>query len=203
MGVNGWPLFGLLAAVETALFAGAWTGFGGDEPGLRALTRFTVRISFLVFAVVYAAAPLQILLPSLTTRWISRNRRYLGVAFAWAHGLHALAIALLAHRVGNEFAPRPVSLIGGGYVYLLVVCMAATSFDRTARWLGPGRWALLHRLGLHTLWLDFAVSWTSAALRASSPVYLPFALTAWGVAGLRLTAHLARSRAADSVVRAA
>jgi methionine sulfoxide reductase heme-binding subunit len=201
--VNGWPLLGLLAALESALFAVALAAFGSDEAGMRALVRLTVRVSFLVFIVVYAAAPLCRLFPSPATRWVARNRRYLGVSFAWAHGLHALAIALLAHRIGDAFAPRPVSLIGGGYVYLLVVGMAATSFDRTARWLGPRRWGLLHRLGLHTIWLDFAVSWTSAALRASSPVYLPLALATWGAAGLRLAALYARSRVAEPIVRTA
>jgi hypothetical protein len=34
--MNGWSVFALLAVLETALFAGALSGFGADEPGLRA-----------------------------------------------------------------------------------------------------------------------------------------------------------------------
>ena len=101
--MNGWRLFGLLAALESALFAAGLAASGSDEAGLRALVRFTVRVSFAVFAVVYAAAPLRRLYPAPATRWLLRNRRYLGVSFAWAHGLHGLAIALLARRLGDAF----------------------------------------------------------------------------------------------------
>src|SRR4029434_5120027 len=100
---NGWRVFGLLAAAETAIFAAALAGFGTDEAGLRALVRLTVRVSFLVFVVVYAASPLRPLVPSRATRWSALNRRYLGVSFAWAHGLHGLAIALLALLLGDGF----------------------------------------------------------------------------------------------------
>src|SRR5688572_12578773 len=48
--MNGWRVFGLLAALETALFATGLAAFGSDEAGLRALVRSTVRVSFVVFA---------------------------------------------------------------------------------------------------------------------------------------------------------
>jgi methionine sulfoxide reductase heme-binding subunit len=160
--MNGWRVFWLLAAIETALFAAGLAAFGTDEPGLRALVRFTVRVSFLVFAVVYAVAPLRRLYPAPATRWLLRNRRYLGVSFAWAHGLHGLAIALLALLLGDSFAVDPATRLGGGLAYLLIAAMAITSFDRTARWLGPRRWGLLHRAGLHWLWFIFALNWTAS-----------------------------------------
>jgi hypothetical protein len=183
--MGGWRVFWLLAALETALFAGALHGFGTDEAGLRALVRLTVRVSFAVFIAVYAAAPLRKLFPSTATRWLSRNRRYLGVSFAWAHGLHALAIALLARQLGDAFEADPATIVGGGLGYLLTAGMALTSFDRTARWLGPRRWALLHGAGLHWLWFIFALNWTLSVVETSL-VYLPFAAITWAAAGLRL-----------------
>src|SRR5258706_6962627 len=170
--MNGWRLFGWIAALESALFAAALAAFGSDEAGLRALVRFTVRVSFLVFIVVYAAAPLRRLVPSPATRWIARNRRYLGVSFAWAHGLHAFAIALLVLLLGDAFETNTATVVGGGLGYLFVAGMAATSFDRSARWLGPRRWALLHRAGLQWLWFIFALNWTGATI-AESLTYLP------------------------------
>ena len=118
--MDGWRVFWLLAAPESALFAGSLYGFGTDEPGLRALARLTVRVSFAVFAVVYAAAPLRKLFPSRATRWIARNRRYLGVGFAWAHGLHGLAIAMLALLLGDSFETSAATAVGGGFAYLLM-----------------------------------------------------------------------------------
>ncbi len=196
--MHGWRVFWLLAALESALFAGALFGFGTDEAGLRGLVRLTVRVSFSVFIVVYAAAPLRKLFPSPTTSWLLRNRRYLGVSFAWAHGLHALAIALLALLLGDAFEVEPATIVGGGLGYLLTAGMALTSFDRTARWLGPRRWALLHRAGLYWLWFIFALNWTAASL-ATSRFYLPFAALTWGAAALRLAALRAHRRAAAPI----
>jgi hypothetical protein len=196
--MNGWRVFWLLAAAETALFAGALYGFGTDEPGLRALVRLTVRVSFTVFIAVYLAGPLRKLSPSAATRWLSRNRRYLGVGFAWAHGLHALAIGLLAARIGDAFEADATTIVGGGAGYLLVAGMALTSFDRTARWLGPRRWELLHRAGLHWLWFIFALNWTISTVETSL-FYLPFAALTWAAAGLRLAAMRARRRSAEPI----
>ena len=73
--------------------------------------------------------------------------------------------------------------------------MALTSFDRTARWLGPRRWKLLHRAGLHWLWFIFAQNWTARAIE--SPAYIPLALAAWGALGLRVAAWRAQRARAD------
>lgn len=199
--MNGWRVFWLLAGLETALFAAGLAGFGGDEAGLRALVRFTVRVSFLVFAVVYAAAPLRRLYTAPATRWLLRNRRYLGVSFAWAHGLHGLAIALLALRLGDSLEVDPTTRLGGGLAYLLIAAMTLTSFDRTARWLGPHRWKLLHRAGLHWLWFIFALNWTASV--GVSLGYLPFALITWGLLALRLAALRERPRGAEPVAEPA
>jgi len=188
--LEGWRLFGVLAALLTALFAAAFAGFGTDEAGLRALLRFTARVSFLVFVPVYVAAPLRRLWPVPGARWLVRNRRHLGVSFAWAHGLHGLAIAMLAVLLGDAFEVDPVTLVVGGLAYALLAGMTITSFDRTARWLGPHRWRILHRAGLHTLWFVFAFDWTVLAIR--TPGYLPFALAVWAAALLRLLAWRAR-----------
>jgi methionine sulfoxide reductase heme-binding subunit len=199
--VNGWRVFWLLAALESALFAGGIAVLGTDEAGLRALTRFTVRVSFTIFIAVYAAAPLRKLFASPVTRWLARNRRYLGVSFAWAHALHALAIALLARSLGDAFEADTTTLVGGGLGYLLTAAMALTSFDRTARWLGPHRWGQLHRAGLHWLWFVFALNWTSLA--ATSPSYLPFAALTWSAAALRLAALRARRRSPEAIAHPA
>jgi sulfoxide reductase heme-binding subunit YedZ len=188
--MNGWRVFGLLATLETALFATGLAAFGSDEAGLRALVRSTVRVSFVVFAFVYAAAPLRRLYPTPATRWLVRNRRFVGVSFAWAHGLHGLAIILLAQRLGDAFEVDAATALGGGLAYLLIAAMTLTSFDRTARWLGPRRWALLHRAGLHWLWFIFALNWTASVF--VSLAYLPFAVLTWGLAALRLAALRAR-----------
>lgn len=191
--MTGWRVFWLLAVVTTTAFVASIQAFGTEEAGIRALVRATARVSFAIFVPVYLASPLRRLWPSAATRWVLRNRRYLGVSFAWAHGLHLLAIAMLALLLGDAFESDLLTIVFGGATYLLMFGMAATSFDRSARWLGPHRWRLLHRSGLHMLWLLFAILWTGLA--ATSPLHLALAITVWGMAGVRIAAHLVRRAA--------
>src|SRR5262249_48949005 len=193
LGVNGWRVFGLLAALDSALFAAALWAFGTDEAGLRAPVRPSARARVSCLRGRYARAAVRPPLPPPPPRWLLRNGRYLGVSFAWAHGLHALAIALLVLLLGDAFETNLATLVGGGLGYLLTAGMALSSFDRTARWLGPRRWGALHRAGLHWLWFIFALNWTGAAV-AKSPLYLPFAAATWVAAGLRLAALRMRRR---------
>jgi DMSO/TMAO reductase YedYZ heme-binding membrane subunit len=191
--VNGWRVFWLLAVVTTTAFVVSIQTFGTEESGIRALVRVTARASFAIFVPVYLASPLRRLWPSATTRWALRNRRYLGVSFAWAHGLHLLAIVMLALLLGDAFESEVPTIVVGGAAYLLMFGMAATSFDRSARWLGPQRWKLLHRSGLHLLWLVFAISFSGRA--TTSSLYLTLAILVWGMAGVRAAAHLTRRAA--------
>jgi DMSO/TMAO reductase YedYZ heme-binding membrane subunit len=197
--MQGWSLVGVaslaLVALQIALFA--WGGT--EESGVRMLVRASARVSFAIFLLAYLARPARQLWPSPATRWLARNRRYLGVSFAVAHGLHGLDIALLGLLLGDGFEMLPATLYGGGLAYVLLAAMTLTSFDRTARWLGPRRWKTLHRIGIHYIWFIFAQSWTGAAFQ--SPWYLPFALATWGALGVRIAAWRAR-RSVDAVAPA-
>ena len=175
--------------VLTVVFLVALSGFGTDEEGLAALVRFTARVSFALFLPVYTASPLRRLWPGGATRWLLRNRRYLGLCFAWAHGLHGLAIAMLALLLGDAFRVEWFALIGGGLAYLLIAAMALSSNDRAVRRLGPRRWALLHSVGIHWVWVVFAFDRTGLALERPAS-YWPAAVLVWVAAGLRLVAWI-------------
>ena len=177
--------FGLLA-----LFAGVLLGYGSDEAGLRTLVRATARASFLLFISAYVASAARRLFPGAATRWMLRNRRYLGLSFAIAHLLHLDAIWMLSILLGDAFATDPITLIFGGIAYAFVVTMALTSTDRAAAWLGPRRWNALHRSGLHWVWVVFAVDWVG--LSFESPGYFLLSASSFGALGLRIAARRAR-----------
>lgn len=193
-GLTGWRVTAAGAVGLTALFAAVVSAAGTDEEGLRALVRTTARASFGVFLVVYVAGPLRRLWPSPASRWLVHNRRHLGLTFAFAHGLHALAIGMLATLLGDAFRVPLLTAAGGGTAYALLAAMALTSNDRAVRALGPRRWKALHRAGIHVLWVVFTYDWTGLA--AGSAAYLPLAVLAWGAAALRLAALRTRSPAA-------
>jgi DMSO/TMAO reductase YedYZ heme-binding membrane subunit len=191
---QGWPLVGVASAALLALQLAVVASGGTDEAGLRLLVRVSARASFAIFLLVFVARPARFFWPGAFTRWLMRNRRQLGVSFAIAHFLHLGDIALLALLLGDGFELQPVTLYGGGLAYVLLAAMTATSFDRSARWLGPRRWKLLHRAGLYWLWFIFAQSYTFGALE--KPGSVPFALAVWGALALRIAAWRARRASA-------
>jgi hypothetical protein len=56
------------------------------------------------------------------------------------------------------------TLIIGGIAYAFILAMAATSFDRSAAWLGPRRWKILHTVGSYYIWATFAIVLVTIAL---------------------------------------
>lgn len=70
--------------------------------------------------------------------------------------------------------------------------MTATSFDRTAAWLGPREWRLLHLIGGWCIWISFAV-----AVGRRVPFdafYWPMAVLVLATGAVRLIAVLRRGR---------
>ena len=182
-----------------ALCAGTLAVHGSGEEGLRVLTRATARVALASFAAVYAASSLRRLWRVPFTGWLLRNRRYLGLSFAVAHAFHAAAVLSLAVVLGDGFEYDPLSLAFGGAAYAFVAALAATSSDRAVATLGPARWRALHRVGVHYVWLVFAVTEVPVAL--GSPLHFALAGLVLGAAGLRAAAALAHRR--DPSARAA
>src|SRR5439155_1728729 len=100
--------------------------------------------------------------------------------------------------------PRGWSIVGwaafGGIAYAFLAAMTATSFDRTAAWLGPRRWSRLHTTGAYYLWAIFFVSFAPRVLQ--SPLYWPFAIVLLAAFVLRLSDRRLRRTAGFTVATA-
>src|SRR5438876_2282100 len=158
--LEGWYLLGATSLVMAALAIWLASMRGFEVEGVRMVVRYTARTSLLFFCLTFAASALHRLWPNSFTRWQLRNRRYLGLSFAVSHLIHAFAIlglAVMAPALFRE-ATSPASFIFGGIGYAFIAAMAATSFDSTARAIGPRAWRLLHTTGIYYLWLQFMVS---------------------------------------------
>jgi hypothetical protein len=184
----GWAAAGITAMVA-ALLAAAGTG----EPGIRLVIRATARTSVVLFALAFAASSLRRAWPGRVSGWLLANRRYLGVSFAVSHLAHLLAIFALAGWSASGFfsSSPPTVLVFGGIAYLFIAAMTATSFDRTAAWLGPRRWRRLHTVGAYYIWFIFSLNFVPLAF--TSPLYWPFALALVGAFLLRLGARWLRA----------
>lgn len=153
----------------------AWLVFGaindqlGANPAealIRSLGDWTLRFLCLTLAVT----PLRI---RTRTPQLARYRRMLGLFTFFYACLHLLAYGWLdmgldVADIGRDILKRPFILVGFA-CWLLLLPLAATSFNRAVRWLGGRQWQALHRLVyviaplalLHFFWMksgknDFA-----------------------------------------------
>ncbi|HMM84779.1 MAG: protein-methionine-sulfoxide reductase heme-binding subunit MsrQ [Gammaproteobacteria bacterium] len=140
------PLVFVLALLPFAsLLAGAVADTLGANPAealIRGLGDWTLRLLCLTLAVTPLRQALR--LPSL-----ARLRRMLGLFTFFYAALHLLAYAwldmgLVVADIVRDVAKRPFILVGSGAL-LLMLPLAATSFDRAIRALGARRWRALHR----------------------------------------------------------
>ena len=191
-----WWLFLAVIAVTSAIAIASFAQWGTGSDGILHITRYTARFAFLIFIVVFAAGALAQLFPSNATRWLKRNRRYLGLSFALAHFIHLGALTSYFAVIGEM--PDTVTLIGGGGAYLLIAAMALTSNDWSIKTLGPKIWRRLHLTGIAYVWLIFMNSYIGRLVSEAPPEpRLIFAVTA-GLGllalGLRVFAWIARRR---------
>ena len=192
--MSGWRLVGVLSLLLVAMTAWFLVSHGGDVEGLRLAIRATARTSLVLFVMAFTASALADLLPNEATRWQRRNRRYLGVSFAVSHFIHLGVILALASVDRALFwkLTNISTIVLAGSAYLFIAAMAATSFDRTAAWLGPRKWRLLHLVGGWYIWISFAV-----AVGKRVPLdrfYWPMAALVLAAAIVRLIAMFRRNR---------
>ena len=136
------------------------------EPGaeqVRAIIRATAFTSAVPFLLLFVASPLQRLRPSAASRWLIRNRRYLGLSVAASHFWHLIAIVVLVRTFSSGGAGiATLTKIFGSAGFVLLAAMAATSNDASQRALGRG-WGWLHVVGVYVLWIDFIFTYSGTA----------------------------------------
>lgn len=170
----------------------------GSEQGFGTVLRQTARLGLYIYLLIFILRPLQQLYPSDIGRKFLRNRRYVGVAFAGVMTAHLVLIAWFWFFVIRE--PIPVLLlIGGGGAYLMMLLMLITSFDSTARALGPRNWRRLHKVGLYWIGAVFANTIVPDVIREPGNFfYLLTALLMLGAIAVRVLAWHRRRRASQA-----
>jgi hypothetical protein len=166
-----WRLTGWIAAIGALASTLALALYGTDEPGLRVAIRVTARLGAIVFTAAFAASALNALYRRRWTKWLLRERRYIGVGFACVHFMHAALISALAilHTESFFATTAMTSIIVGSVGYAWLAAMVATSTDRTAAALGRRAWKVLHVSGMWGLWGIFVFSYAGRAL--TNPIY--------------------------------
>jgi sulfoxide reductase heme-binding subunit YedZ len=172
------PLLAVLLALPMAwLVYAAFHNLLGANPA-EALSRQTGDWTLRGLCLVLAITPLRVLLkaPSLL-----RLRRTIGVATFLYACVHLLCYVWFdqgfeLEDIAKDILKRPFIWLGFA-AWVLMLPLAATSFNTAIRWLGGRRWQALHRLVyaaallsvLHFFWMragknNFAEVWVYAAL---------------------------------------
>src|SRR5690606_8046493 len=100
---SGWRLFAALAGLTLLMTAVVLAAHPLGPDGLRSAIRATARSSFALFLLAFLASSLVTLLPGTSSRRLLRERRYLGLAFAFSHSVHAVLIYLYARQYPELF----------------------------------------------------------------------------------------------------
>jgi sulfoxide reductase heme-binding subunit YedZ len=181
------PLLFLLCVAPAVWLVGAGLadrlGANPAEALIRGLGDWTLRL----LCVVLLVTPLRV-----HTGWavLARWRRMLGLFVFFYASLHLLAYAWLDmglewSELGPDIVKRPFITVGF-VAWVLLLALAATSFNRAIKALGARRWQRLHRavyvvagLGvLHFFWMRAAKNrWGEVAVYAA----ILGALLAWRV----------------------
>jgi len=157
---RGWKLFLVLAALLCCVAALAWLTGPDAVEGSRRAIRATARTSFLLFLAAFTASAFAALLPGPFTRAVLRERRVIGLAFAFSHLLHGLAIYALG-QLNPAFWPARSALgnVPGSVGFLFILLLAATSYRPLAIRLGRTAWRRLHTAGMWIIAAVFAYSY--------------------------------------------
>ena len=159
---------GMLGAAIWFMIAPAFE----DESRVSYALRSSAQLAFLTYVIIFVARPLRQLLPHRFTQTLLRIRPYLGVGLAAIMSVHLVLIAWWFIFVARQ-SPPLVTLLAGGFAYLLIFLMLITTYAAPARALGPRKWRLLHKTGLYVIGAVYLNALIRDVIaKPSDPVYL-------------------------------
>ncbi len=177
-----------------------WAALGAspaNETSLGAAMRTTAQLGLVLYLAIFVARPLQVLWVAPASRWLLRNRRLLGIAFAGQMLVHLALILWLFYGVNGEGLQLGANFVGA-VAYGLVLALLITSWDRPARKLGARNWKRLHRTGLYWIGVPFLFTMVVGLAGESPPLrYYLFSTALLAAIAIRITAwYRLRARAA-------
>jgi hypothetical protein len=165
-----------------------------NESALRLALHVTARLTFAFFVCAFTGNALRDFWPGKLSLWLSRNRDWFLVAVATSHTFHLAAIIAFFQVVGWSRL-RLVTLLGGGFVYLMIYALAATAITRLRRH-GNGFIAGSPRLeaaAMYLIWLIFALAFVPRMV-SGWPVYSILAVATLAALVIRIACLVRHKR---------
>ena len=193
--LNGWPFFWMIAGLTFAAIAIAYLqiGVATSEAAIN-LIRLSVQLASPWVFLAFVATPMTQLIPGNVSKWLVRNRRYLGLSFAAGFGWQAVFIGVLLalHNAYYwEGLHNDLDLLLRMASYVFLFALTITSFFPVRRRMRPMYWRWLHLAGIWYFWAAIWASYAPMALSSDAKtidvVYTVIGLVALA---LRITAYL-------------
>lgn len=181
--LGGWSLFWLIGLSILAMSALILALNPDTTEAVRSVIRATAHTSFALFLVAFVASSLAALVPNDLTRGLMRERRYIGLSFAFSHLVHLLAI--VAYGVLNpQFWPGRSALTNtpGTVGYVFIALLALTSFRFASRHMSGAAWKRLHTAGIWVIAAIFGYSFFKRIPTLSVLYAIPFSILCAAVA---------------------
>lgn len=153
---NKWNIVYAAVAVSAILTVVTLAMYGIEKQGIVNWLDATGRAGMITFTAAFIASPLHQLFPSPFSRWLLKNRRFLGIAFGLQHLIFHLPAVIWFFSIAQVPINKIVIIAGLGFV--IVIPMLITSFNKPMKWMGASNWKILHRTGMYNLMLVFIIS---------------------------------------------
>ena len=152
---NQWNIVYVAVTVSAVLTAVTLAIYGIEKQGIINWLDVTGRAGMITFTAAFIASPLHKLFPNYYSRWLLKNRRFLGIAFGFQHLVFHLPAVIWFLAI----AKVPIdALVTGALGFAVVIPMQITSFEGPTKWIGPRNWKILHRTGMFYLMYVFIIS---------------------------------------------
>ncbi len=189
--INGWNLFWLIMAPISLVMVLAMMRVDlSSAEGVSSMIQLSVRCAVPWLFLAFAASSLNVVFPGSFSRWLLRNRKFVGFCFAatmawqltfilWLVGIHT------EHYVNDVYVLSDVVEGVVGYSFLIAMVLTSFKFGRSR--LTPKQWKLLHTSGIYWLWVyAWSVYWFNLFYYQSPAVLIDYiyywgGFVAWGL----------------------
>ena len=166
---NGWPLFWLITFSTLVAISAGIVLIGVSTPEATVnMIRLSVQLASPWVFLAFIATAMTQLFPGNLSKWLLRNRRYLGLSFAAGFSWQAVFIGVLLalHNAYYwEELHNDIDLLLRMASYVFLLAITVTSFFPVRRRMRPQHWRWLHLTGI---WYFWAAIWASYAPMALS-----------------------------------
>ena len=182
--INGWNLFWLITVpISLVMVLSMMRVDLSSAKGLRSMIQLSVRCAVPWLFPAFAASSLNVVFPGSFSRWLLRNRKYVGLCFAAAMGWQLMFILCLVgmhteYYVNNVFVLSDVVEGVVGYTFLIAMVLTSFKFGRSR--LTSKQWKLLHTSGIYWLWTYILIVYWYNLFYYRSPALLIDYIYYWG-----------------------